>query len=66
MVSYLKKTKFSLLVRSWQNVELRPELVNGHREATLQKGLTWKKKKKRMAYANSQTGKQETIFFCFG
>ena len=45
MVSYLKKTKFSLLVRSWQNVEMRQELLNGRREATLQKGLTSEKKK---------------------
>ena len=55
MVSYLKRTKFSLLVRSWQNVELRQELVKGSREATLQKGLTWKKNEGISKLSNRET-----------
>ena len=55
MVSYLKRTKFSLLVRSWQNVELRQELVKGCREATLQKELTWEKNEGICKLSNRET-----------
>jgi len=55
VVSYLKRTKFSLLVRSWQNVELRQELVKGCREATLQKGLIWEKNEGICKLSNRET-----------